>query len=740
MIRLQLNNGCSLFKKGAKMKKAFYITIVLIMVAVLAIGCTNMNTDLLTGGDFEYPDTASLQKDWTLKSGTADSNVFTVSNGTLNISTTTAGWAYAAQELKLKSNAYYKINYTFSINTMSYYGEATSYDGLYIGFLEDRSFNIGETKEGVVKPILHNGPTNTDVSGEIYLRTPYITSASLAIFVGSEENPVSATVRIRDISIERVKKSAVPVITDPETGKDVLSFFKLDTKVYGANSEKNIVFIVLGSLFTLFAGYAIYMMYRRNMAIENDYNQSFLVKLRDSKYLGLILVIAFTALIRLIISIIASVLAGNAEVAYLGYNVESQAAQGMFIAEYGTVYLKSSLLEYTTKFGYAFSAVESSPMLIYMSGLAGVISKLFGGGIVLTSFFLKLFAIAADVGVVVIIYSLLHNRTGKISAILMSALYAALPLVFSISAGWGLSESVLVFLITLTLYFILKNNYYGVAISYFFAFCFSTNAIYMLPIVLIYVINQFITRKKLRLPIILSVLLGFGLFYAVTVPINYLDIQGGKPFEAVTDYYNAVLVNNNVYTANAFNFQAVLKNNFETVTTESLFITILFDVFVIALVAVGYFKNKNRMELTLLGALLVAMLFTFTNRMTPVTMYMALPLMFIYAAMNKEKRVFAVSIAYAILMFVNASYVYMVTGYSASGIEALTYDTAIMYVFGSFNILVTCYFIYVVYDIVATRKASRIKPMEVTYIKSLQIAGRRVQKFFYSIKTKLFAN
>ena len=96
-------------------------------------------------------------------------------------------------------------------------------------------------------------------------------------------------------------------------------------------------------------------------------------------------------------------------------------------------------------------------------------------------------------------------------------------------------------------------------------------------------------------------------------------------------------MDNNVYTANAFNFQAMLKNNFETVTTESLFITILFDVFVIALVAAGYFKNKNRMELTLLGALLVCMLFTFTNGMTPVTMYMALPLMFIYAAMNKEK-------------------------------------------------------------------------------------------------------
>ena len=113
------------------------------------------------------------------------------------------------------------------------------------------------------------------------------------------------------------------------------------------------------------------------------------------------------------------------------------------------------------------------------------------------------------------------------------------------------------------------------------------------------------------------------MFYLVTLPFAFQEIKEGSAFAAVIDYYEAVFVDNNVYTANAFNFQAMLKNNFETVTTESLFITILFDVFVIALVAAGYFKNKNRMELTLLGALLVCMLFTFTNGMTPVTMYMA---------------------------------------------------------------------------------------------------------------------
>lgn len=719
------------------MKKSFYIIILVIFVVIFTAGCTNLNTDLLKGGDFEYPGLTELQEDWDLRSGgTEATSVFTVSSGSLNINTTGAGWAYAAQEIKLKSNAYYKISYTFSISSLSYYGEATSYDGLYIGFLEDRKFNIGESLDGTIKPLVHTSTTNTDINAEIYLRTSFITSASLAIFVGSEDNPISATVKIRDIAVQRVKKKAVPFIDDPETGKSVLSAYMLDTKIYGANSEKNIVFIVLGAIFTFIVAYAVYIMYRRNMLLEDSYKNTFLIKLRESKYLGLMLVIAFTAFIRLLISIIASALAANAETAFLGYNVEAQAAQGMFIANYGTVYLKQSLIEYTSKFGYAFSAVESQPLMLYFAGLAGLISRLFKGGIVLTTFILKLFAIAADIGVVVIIYKVLLNRIGRLASIFTSALYSILPIVFSISSAWGMNESVLVFFAVLTFYFILKNNYWGVALSYFASFCVSINAIYILPIIIFYTINQFITRKSLRLPILLSVVVGFGLFYAITVPFNYLDIKGGQPFASVVDYYNALMVSNNVYTANAFNFQALLKNNFEPITTESMFITILFDVFVIALVAVGYFKNKNRLELLLLGALLVAMMFTFTNRMTPVTMYMALPLMFIYALMTKEKRVFATTIAYAILMFINASYIYMVTGYSSSGIEMLTYDTAIMYVFGAFNIIVTAYFIFVVYDIIASRKASRIKPMKLTYLQSIQMTGRRIQKFFYSIKKK----
>ena len=47
--------------------------------------------------------------------------------------------------------------------------------------------------------------------------------------MGTEEGPVSANVKIDDITLERVRKNAVTVTEDPDTGKDVIVAFKLDT-------------------------------------------------------------------------------------------------------------------------------------------------------------------------------------------------------------------------------------------------------------------------------------------------------------------------------------------------------------------------------------------------------------------------------------------------------------------------------------------------------------------------------
>ena len=51
------------------MKKIFLIAILIIVIATFTMGCTSYNTNLLTGGDFEYDDITLLQDDWNLSSG-----------------------------------------------------------------------------------------------------------------------------------------------------------------------------------------------------------------------------------------------------------------------------------------------------------------------------------------------------------------------------------------------------------------------------------------------------------------------------------------------------------------------------------------------------------------------------------------------------------------------------------------------------------------------------------------------
>lgn len=719
------------------MKKKVLIFILMIAVAVFSVSCT-YNENLLKRMDFAYDTITDLQEDWTLASGAeTGSSVFTVSDASLKINTAAAGWAYAAQEVNLKSNAYYKITYTYNISSMGIYGSNTNYNGLYIGFLEDEDFNIGAGESGLVTSKVHMGTTSTDQESSFYLKTDYITKATLAVYVGTEDAPVSAVVSIKGVVIERVKKSDVPVEVNPDTGKSEMIYFDLESDVFGANTDKNIVFIVLGAVFTLMVGYAAYMFIRRLTAVDVTANK-FLATINNSKYMAILIAAGFAFLIRVIISVTATAVASQANTYYMGFNVESEAAQALYLGQYGPIYMSQKLSVFTEKFGYMYSAPTATPLYLYVLNLIGLLSKGSSEALLVATFLIKLLGTLADIGTIILIYLLVSKTSGKMTGFIMSALYGVLPVIFASSAGWGMSESVTAFLLVLTFYFMLRNDYWGMAGAYFIAFTFSTNVILVLPVVLFYVINQFITKPNLRMPILISFVAAFGLYYAITVPFNYLDIKDGKAFDAVTKYYNAIVTENNYYTANAFNFQALLKNNFAEVSTESTFITILFDVFVFALIGAAYFKNKYRMELPLLASFLIAIMFTFTNKMTPVSMFIAIPLMFIYAGMEKEKRVYFIAILYSALIFVNMSYIYMVTGYTADGWTQLGYDgNAMLYVFGAFNLLLALYFAYVVYDIAASRKASRIKPLEVTYATWVKSTGYRIKSAFANLKSSI---
>ena len=651
--------------------------------------------------------------------------MFSITDGKLKVTTTSAGWAQAAQEVTLKSNSYYLIEYKFTASSFSSFG-AKGYDGLYVSILEDEDFNTGENA------VQHRSIASSETTGKLYFKTTSAKKTTIAIHVGNKEFPVS----VSNVSLSSFKIMQVP--KSEAVGYGNCLTFESDT--YNEASSKNIVWVVLGAVAIALLGYAAYVMFQRNMAYNGGYSGhkcKFLAKLTDSKWFGLVLVAGVTLLIRLLIDLLTVCLASTKLHANMGYTAEGYASQALFIAKYGTVYLSQSLEKFCTDNSYTFMAVGSNPLLLYILGLVGLLGRIFekSNPYLATVFFVKLFASLADVGTVILIYIMLKKKVGNMGAAIMSTLYAILPITFGYSALWGFAESINVFFIVLTVYFMLKNNYYGVVGAYFAAFLCSWTALLFAPIVICYSVQQAINRKEVRISMAIAPVLCFGLFYALNVPFDINQIKAGQAFACVIKYWN-IVAKDLSYTINAFNFQALLGNNFGSVSTESLVVSIIFVAFMLALVAVGYFKYKNRMDLVLLGTAFINMAYMFANNMSPEVMLMSLTLMLIYAIMNKEKRVFFSFVAFSVLSFVNISIGELLYSYTTKGIYYIGYTTATIYVFSAFALAMVLYYIYVVYDIVVGKKARRIQPMTLTYAGWWKNLFLRIKKWYYGLRVK----
>ncbi|MGN1043171.1 MAG: hypothetical protein ACI4SK_06790 [Christensenellales bacterium] len=712
------------------MKKRTVLLLVVIAICVFLLsGCVSEGNIAKTAENntFGYNDLSSLKKDWTLTVGNDYSveSVFSVADGKMTINTVSAGWAQAAQEVSLKDNSYYLVEYTFTATSFSSYG-AKGYDGLYVSILEDEDFNTGENA------VQHRGITTSATTGKFYFKTNSAKKTTIAIHVGNEEFPVS----VSNVTISDFKLVQVPKSEAVNYGK----YFVFESDTYNEASEKNVVWVVLGAIAIALLGYFAYVTFQRNMAVDGNYSGhkcKFMQKLSSGKWLGPVLVGGITFGIRLLIDLLTVCLAGTKTYANMGYTVEGYASQALFIANYGTVFLSESLNKFCTANGYTYMAVGSNPILLYILGLAGLFGRIFekSNPYLATVFFVKLFATIADVGTVMLIYVMLKKRAGNVGATIMSVLYAILPVTFGFSSLWGFAESITVFFIVLTVFFMLKNNYYGVAASYFVAFLCSWTALIFAPIVICYSVQQAINRKDVRIPMIVAAISGFVLFYVLNLPFDINQIKAGQAFACVVKYWN-VVAKGLSYTVNAFNFQALLGNNFGSVSTESLVVSIIFVAFMLALVAVGYFKFKNRMDLILLGTAFINMVFMFANNMSPEVMLMNLALMLVYAIMNKEKRIYFAFVAFAVLSFVNVSVGELLYEYTAEGIYFIGYQTATIYVFSAFALALTLYYVYVVYDIVVTKKARKIQPMTLTYIGWWKNLFLRVKKFYYGLRVK----
>ena len=718
------------------MKKIIILVAVLAIAATLLLtGCTTTpvsayDEQILTftnaSGNFNYTgENESLNTDWTFEAGNnaSTSSIFSSSANGLKINTQNAGYAVASQKVYLKRYAYYKVTYTYDMDSIAEYStedDVNTWVGLYLGFKEDPSFNTGD-KNSEVRNV-----TSTYVTDTFYFKTDGTKEYNFAIFVGSEQEPVSAVVYVKDIQITRVTEATAT------ENAEAYGFYELNSQVYGQATTLNIVYVILGAVATLVLAYVAYAIRSRSIAFDGvESGNKFYNTLKDSKWVGMALTLGIAAIIRLVIMLVETIIAGSDSISssFFGYDLEANATIGGWLANYSAPHM----YEYNSTF------TTLMPVSLYLSAFSGLIGRAFyamgaQAGVVSLSTLamIKVIGIAADLGAIALIYSIIAKKQGKVGATIMASFYSLVPMVFAMSSAWGSFESVTAFLLVLAVWFLLnKNSYLGMAITYFFACMTTVSAIYVCPAILLYtgyVIFRGIKDKQYKKLIapIATIVGSLVVFYLISLPFVFNEVAGGDAFAAFTRYIDT-LKGQSVYTANAFNFQGLLGNNFKVVGLQSIFVTILYIAFVVVLVAFAYYRSRNRIDLTLVAATCVIAFWTFANNMSYYSLYVALPLLFIVSALIKDTRLFIAFVIYAILAYVNAAYVYLVAGYTVNGVVAVSNDvTVIVYIMGSLSLVAAVYYVVVAYDILINKKAVEQAPISVPYTEYLKYTSLKM--------------
>lgn len=717
-------------------KRLILCVVVLVLASLVLVGCTttankNYNEQILKFSNdkdnFVYTgENEDVKTDWDLSAGNdaAVSSVFSTNSNGLKINTQNAGYAVASQKVYLVPDSYYKVTYTYKVDSIGEYSDTDDYVqwvGLYAGFLENKDFNISEKKKTEVR-----GTTKSYVTDTFYFHTDNSKEFNFAFFVGLENYPASAVVYLQDATLVRVQES------EATENAESYGMYELKSAVYGQASALNVVYVVLGGVATLVLAYVFYVLRSRSLAFEGVKTEnSFYEKLVSSKWLGLVVVLGVSALLRIVITLVQTIIAGSSDITstYFGYDLEQNANMAMFVAKHGTAYLYQYVDTYTTLM----------PLTMYLLSFAGIVGRALGAmGLSESAAALsivcviKLINIAADLGTVALIYKLIAKKQGNVAATILAGFYSVLPIAFSLSSAWGSFESVSVFLIVLAFWFILdRKSYLGMAIAYFGACMTTVSAIYVCPAVLMYtayVIYRAIKDgeyKRLIAPVC-AIVGSVIVFYLISLPFVFNDVAGGEFFACVTRYVDT-LKHGQVYSANAFNFQAMLGNNFKAITVQSIIVTVIYIAFIVAVLAVAYFRSRNRIDLTLIAAVCVIAFWTFGNNMDHNSLYVALPLMFIVAALLKETRLYVAFTAYSALAFVNSAYIYLVAGYTKDGIVAVSNaSTAVVYVFGALSLVAVIYFVIVAYDVMINRKAVEHTVINVPYFKYVEITARKI--------------
>lgn len=678
------------------MKKIMSMTIcvlLLLAVVVSACACTSPNEveageNLIKNGSFE-----NGLEGWT-QSADSEITVETRSEGGddynkygekyISIFNELESISALKQNVKIEPGATYKLTAVIYIGT-ALEGKVTNdkdykkaWVGAHVGFAENVHFIQDAKVNATAGFVTYN-----------YYFTTEFRDVTVQAVVGATGGEVKGTAYFDDIKLVKLTSAEAE-------GKNVLTLASYVPKNGGVHSA---LYLFIGLLAVAGVTYGVWVALRRCGWVNNVRDGGKLVKFMAGKG-GLLTLLGVAFVIRFVLALL-----------YTGYGTDISNMTGI-----SDKITSVGIAQY-----YAQSGYSMLPIGVYVTALFGGLSNLFGATGSWVYLIHKLPAIICDLVTIYFIYKLGKKFIGQVGGVLAGLLWAILPTVLTITSVWGTIDSILAMLAVMLFYFILNpyemkswQRFTGIFVTLTVGVLTKIEMLWFVPIVTAFLIYNFIKKKELRTTMIIGAVASVIGFWLITLPLTINYVGMGRVFYIWEEYWQYMVTGIHYFARDNFGLYSLVGLSWNTgVKTLSLVMNLLFACLIFAFTILIYIKEKSRVNLLLLAGLTIIAGYTFGVDMAPTVLLTGIALLLAYAVVSNDKRVFLCVFVFAILSFLNTTFVLSVSGvlvpFVLGGVEYLTISGAMSIIMSILQVGAFLYLVYVTYDITINDRMKQIE-------------------------------
>lgn len=368
---------------------------------------------------------------------------------------------------------------------------------------------------------------------------------------------------------------------------------------------------------------------------------------------------------------------------------------------------------------YYSGAVIQSPGTLYILNIIGAT----GLSEESASILLRFVNVLADMVTVALVYLYGKKYVGNKISALFACAYSVLPVAMYFGGMHFAFESVLVALLLGAVIMLVEKKFLTTYLLTSLAVVLDVRAMLLVPIALTYMGYMYYrdaqSLKRFtpnRAKIVFGLIGMFALVYVLTLPVAIHQIAAGDAFFNFK-YMASKIMSSSSFVDNAFNLYAMVGMNGKTFTNSAVtYLNVAFVVVLEVFAASMYFKNRNRQEILLLVSFVFAVTAVFTLKTDWTYLFLAIVFALVYAMVSGEKRAYIVVGGYSTLAFLNVAQLLYTGGMFANDKTSYLYGfeskDAFLITFSVFTVLLTAYFVYVVYSITTNGTIVDIKGVE----------------------------